>query len=51
VQDNDYPDWPSGTAISLNLTGRKGNELANGVYYVVVTVNGQRSIGKLLVLR
>jgi hypothetical protein len=51
VQDNNYPDWPSGTAISLNLTGRKGNELANGVYYVVVTVNGQRSIGKLLVLR
>ncbi len=51
VQDNDYPDWPSGMVIRLNLTGRKGNELANGVYYVVVTVNGQRSIGKLLVLR
>jgi hypothetical protein len=51
VQDNSYPSIPSGTAITLSLTGRSGNWLANGIYYVVVTVNGHRSIGKLLVLR
>jgi hypothetical protein len=51
VQDKTYPPMPSGTAITLTLTGKSGNPLANGVYYVVVTVDGHRSIGKLLVLR
>ena len=51
VQDNTYPSLPSGTAISLSLTGKSGNPLANGIYYVVVTVNGHRTVGKLLVLR
>ena len=51
VQDHTYPPMPSGTDITLTLTGKSGNPLANGVYYVVVTVNSHRSIGKLLVLR
>jgi O-glycosyl hydrolase len=51
VQDHTYDSVPSGTALTVPLTGRSGNYLANGVYYVVVTVNGQRTIGKLLVLR
>jgi hypothetical protein len=51
AQDMTYPTLPSGMAVTLSLTDRSGNPLANGVYYVVVTVNGRRSIGKLLVLR
>lgn len=51
VQDETYPSLPAGTAVTVSLTGKAGNPLANGVYYVVVTVNGQRTIGKLLVLR
>ena len=51
VQDHTYPPMASGIAITLTLTGRSGNPLANGVYYVVVTVNGRHTIGKLLVVR
>jgi O-glycosyl hydrolase len=51
VQDNTYPSVPSGTAITLSLTGKSGNGLANGLYYVVVTIDRQRSIGKLLILK
>ena len=51
VQDKTYNTLPSGTAVTLSLTGREGNPLSNGLYYVVVTVNAQRSIGKLLVIR
>jgi hypothetical protein len=51
VQDATYTSQSSGTAINLSLTGKSGNPLSNGIYYVVVTVNGQRTIGKLLVIR
>jgi hypothetical protein len=51
VQDHSYGPMPSGTPITIQLTGPSGDPLANGVYYLVVTVNGQRAIGKLLVLR
>ncbi len=51
VKDETFDSIPSGTAITLTLTGRGGNNLANGIYYVTVTVNGKRTIGKLLVLR
>jgi hypothetical protein len=51
VQDTTFDSVPSGTAVTVSLTGRGGNPLANGLYYVVVTVNGQRSTGKLLVIR
>ncbi len=51
VQDTIFDSIPSGTAVTVNLTGRGGNPLANGIYYAVVTVHEQRSIGKLLILR
>jgi hypothetical protein len=51
VQDNSYPALPTGTVLTISLTGKSGTPLANGIYYVVVTVNGQRAIGKLLILR
>jgi hypothetical protein len=41
----------AGKAIPLELVGRAGSPLANGVYYVVVTFNEMHSTGKLLVLR
>jgi hypothetical protein len=46
------PDVPAGTNdLSLPLTDRQGNPLANGLYYVVVQTPQGRSIIKLLVLR
>jgi hypothetical protein len=51
VKDETFDSIPSGTAVTLTLTGRGGNNLANGIYYVVVTTHSGRTIGKLLVLR
>ncbi len=51
VQDHPYGPMPSGTPITIQLTGPSGNPLANGVYYVVVTTSSRRAVGKLLVLR
>ena len=43
---------PAGvTDYSLNLADRWGKPLANGFYYVIVTIDGKRTIGKLLILR
>ena len=43
---------PAGvTETSLNLVDRWGKALANGLYYVVVTIDGRRSIVKLLITR
>jgi hypothetical protein len=50
VQDHTYLNVPDGTSVVVELKDRSGNPLANGLYYVVVTVNGQRSIAKLLIL-
>ncbi len=46
-----FPNVLSGTAVTLSLTDQWGDPLANGLYYVVVEVDGKRSIGKLLILR
>jgi len=51
VQDEVFSDIHSGTAVKVNLTDEWGHPLADGLYYVVVIVDGKRSIGKLLVLR
>jgi hypothetical protein len=51
VQDTTYSSQTSGTAITLNLTGKSGNPLSNGIYYVVVTTSSGRAVGKMLVLR
>lgn len=43
---------PAGVmAYSYNLEDQWGKPLANGLYYVVVTANGQKMILKLLILR
>ena len=51
VQDRTFYAVPAGTELAVNLTDREGRPLANGLYYVVVTTNSGRVIGKLLVLR
>ena len=51
VQDTTFDSIPSGTAVVVNLTGRGGNPLANGLYYVVVSTKSGRATGKMLVLR
>jgi hypothetical protein len=43
---------PAGvTDTSLNLADKWGKVLANGLYYVVMSIDGQRTIGKLLIMR
>src|SRR5262249_30285289 len=51
VFDKTYKDVVSGTAIPISLTDSFGHPLADGLYYVVVTVNGQHSTAKLLILQ
>jgi hypothetical protein len=51
VLDETFQDVASGTAITLPLKDQWGASLADGLYYVIVTVDGKRSIAKLLVLR
>jgi hypothetical protein len=51
VLDKIFPSVPSAEAVTLELKDKWGVPLADGLYYVVVTVDGKRSIGKLLVLR
>jgi hypothetical protein len=51
VQQKTYLNIASGTPVPLDLTDRKGSQLASGLYYVVVTTNAGQSIGKLLVTR
>lgn len=50
VQDENIP-VNAGYWLSVNLMDEWGRPLANGLYYVVVNVNGQRLILKLLVER
>jgi hypothetical protein len=59
VQDTTFPKIPAGMDVSIDMTDRWGNLLANGLYYVVVTANPEngtgaapiRLIGKMLLLR
>lgn len=51
VQQETYPSVPPGMAVKVSLTDKGGVPLANGLYYLVVTVNGHRSIGKLLIVQ
>jgi hypothetical protein len=51
VFDQTYPNLAAGSQnLSIPLAGKDGNPLANGLYYVVVTVNGHRTVLKLLIL-
>lgn len=40
-----------GQDIPLPLQDRWGGNLADGIYYVVATVNRKREVGKLLILK
>jgi hypothetical protein len=40
-----------GQNLTLPLKGADGNAFSNGIYYVVVTVNGNRQFMKWLILR
>ena len=51
VQDKTFSSVPSGTAVAMGLEDMWGTPLADGLYYVVVKVEGKRSVAKLLVLR
>ncbi len=51
VRDENFPSIPSGTAVTLTLTGRGGAPLANGLYYGLVTTKAGSTIGKLLILK
>jgi hypothetical protein len=51
VLDETFASVPPGVAVTVELKDQWGASLADGLYYVVVTVNGKRSIAKLLVLR
>lgn len=42
---------PAGTdKLDILLKDKDGKPLANGLYYVLITVNGKRSVLKLLIL-
>jgi hypothetical protein len=51
VEDETIPNLPAGTSkVSVPLVDREGKPLADGLYYVVITANGKRSVLKLLIL-
>ncbi len=51
VQEEFFRNVPSGKAVTLELTDKSGTPLADGIYYIVVIVDGHRSIGKMLIIR
>jgi hypothetical protein len=52
VNETKLMQVPAGvTETSLNLADRWGKSLANGLYYVMVTIDGKRLMAKLLILR
>lgn len=51
IQEETFPEVSPGEAITLNLTDKFGNPLANGLYYVVVQAQGNRWVTKLMVIR
>ena len=51
VFERTFPQVPAGGEVTWNGTDNGGSSLSNGIYYVVVTSNGQKSVSKLLVLK
>jgi hypothetical protein len=47
----DSGPFPWGHDIQISLVASDGNPFSNGLYYVVVTTNSGRTIGKMLILR
>lgn len=51
VLDEPFQDVPAGKPVTVQLKDQWGTPLANGLYYVMVTVDGKHSTAKLLILR
>jgi hypothetical protein len=51
IRDISFAQVPVGTDVRVALTDNWGNELADGIYYVVVTSSQGRSVAKLLLLK
>lgn len=52
VYDHTFAALSAGSQnLTIPLADSEGNPLANGLYYVIVTVNGQRTVLKLVVTR
>jgi hypothetical protein len=51
VQEKVFSQAPLGTDIQMDLTDKDGTPLASGLYYVVVSYDGNRFVGKLLILK
>ena len=59
VQQEDFEQVPVGADVTIELSDKTGTPLASGLYYVVVTIDGNpsvssghgRIVGKLLILR
>jgi hypothetical protein len=51
VVEQDFLQVAAGQELSVPLRDSGGQNLANGLYYVVTTANGTRVIDKLLLLR
>lgn len=51
VLDENERGLAPGTAVKIELVDQWGHPLADGLYYVVVTINGKHSTAKLLILR
>jgi hypothetical protein len=51
VQEETFPNVPAGAAVTIDLKDRWGRPLANGLYYVVVIIDGKHYVAKLIVLR
>jgi hypothetical protein len=50
VQERLFQQVPASAEIGIELKDKTGKPLASGLYYVVVSVGGQKSVGKLLIL-
>jgi hypothetical protein len=51
VQQQVFPQVLVGTELPIEPEDKTGKPLASGLYYVVVSVDGHKSVGKLLILR
>jgi len=43
-----FPAQPSGSFVALDLTDDWGEPLANGLYYIVLTIGRDRATAKLV---
>jgi hypothetical protein len=51
VREDDHPNPLPGIGVALELKDKTGVKLADGIYYVVVSLDGRRTVTKLLILR